>query len=126
MSVNGPMAKTLEDITLFSKVVVDAQPWLVDPKCLPIPWRDVETKNKLKIAVLWHDRVVTPNPPVARALKETTEKLKKAGHELVEWDPVLHAKAIDFLVSVTSPVPNDPKRSNHPRVVCLSQTAAKA
>lgn len=100
MSVNGPMARTLEDITLFSKAVVDAQPWLVDPKCVPILWRTMEPLKKLKIAVLWNDGVVAPTPPVARALKETVEKLKSAGHELVEWDPVLHPKALNFLVSV--------------------------
>jgi amidase len=93
------MAKTLEDMTFYSKTVVDSQPWLVDPKCVPIPWRTVEPKQKLKIAVLWNDRVVAPTPPVARALRETVEKLKAAGHEIVEWDPVLHPKAVEFLVS---------------------------
>ncbi|KAJ4292734.1 hypothetical protein N0V90_009397 [Kalmusia sp. IMI 367209] len=98
MSVNGPMAKSLEDIIFYSKAVVDAQPWLVDPKVLPIPWRSVEHKSTLKIAVLWNDGLVVPTPPVTRALKETVEKLKAAGHEIVgDWDPVLHPKALDIL-----------------------------
>ncbi|KAL5426941.1 hypothetical protein PMIN06_009817 [Paraphaeosphaeria minitans] len=98
MSVNGPMAKSLEDITFYSRAVIDAQPWLVDPKCLPIPWRPAERKSKLKIAVLWHDGVVHPTPPVARALKETVEKLQVAGHEIVgAWDPVQHPKALELL-----------------------------
>ncbi|KAF2017663.1 acetamidase [Aaosphaeria arxii CBS 175.79] len=96
-SVNGPMARTLDDMILFAKTVVDAQPWLVDPKCLPIPWRTVEPKPKLKIAVLWHDGIVAPTPPVARALRETVDKLKQAGHEIVEWQPNLHPKALDLL-----------------------------
>lgn len=93
------MGKTLDDIKLFSKAVVDAQPWLVDPKCLPIPWREIEPKTKLKIAVLWNDGVVLPTPPVARAMQETVEKLKAAGHEIVDWNPKLHPKAVEFLVS---------------------------
>lgn len=97
-SVNGPMARTLEDIALYSEAVIDAQPWLVDPKCIPIPWRHVEPKRRLKIAALWNDGVVAPTPPVARALKVTVEKLKAAGHEIVDWDPRLHAKAIELLV----------------------------
>lgn len=98
MSVNGPMAKRLEDITFYSKAVIDAQSWLVDPKVIPIPWRPVEYKNKLRIAVLWNDGIVVPTPPVTRALKETVEKLKEAGHEIVgAWDPVLHSKAVDIL-----------------------------
>ncbi|KAL1612637.1 hypothetical protein SLS60_000866 [Paraconiothyrium brasiliense] len=98
MSVNGPMAKSLEDITYYSKAVVDAQPWLIDPKCLPIPWRPAERKSKLKIAVLWNDGIVQPTPPVTRALKETVEKLQAAGHEVVgAWDPVQHLKAVELL-----------------------------
>ncbi|KAF2751605.1 amidase [Sporormia fimetaria CBS 119925] len=99
-SVNGPMAKTLEDVVFYSKTVVDAQPWTVDPKCVPIPWRSVEPKPKLKIAVIWNDGIVTPTPPVARAMKETVEKLKNAGHEVVEWDPALHATALQYLAGM--------------------------
>ena len=93
------MGKTLDDIILYAKTVVDSQPWLLDPKCLPIPWRTVEPKKKLKIAVLWNDKIVAPTPPVTRALKETVEKLKKAGHEICEWDPELHPQAVEILVS---------------------------
>jgi amidase len=93
------MAKTLDDITLFAKTIVDSQPWQLDPKCVPIPWRQIENKKQLKIAVLWNDGTVIPTPPVTRALKETVEKLQKAGHEIVEWDPVLHPKAMELLVS---------------------------
>ena len=103
MSVNGPMAKSLEDITFYSKAVVDTQPWLVDPKVLPIPWRRIERKSKLRIAVLWDDGIVRPTPPVTRALEETVERLKAAGHEIVgTWDPTLHRKAIEILVSLLS------------------------
>ncbi|KAH7080113.1 amidase signature domain-containing protein [Paraphoma chrysanthemicola] len=96
-SVNGPMAKTLEDITLYSKAIVDAQPWTLDPKMLPIPWRETEVGKRLKIAVLWNDGICLPTPPVTRALKETSESLKQAGHEIVEWDPKLHRTALELL-----------------------------
>jgi amidase len=96
-SVNGPMAKTLEDITMYSKAVINAQPWLLDPKMLPIPWRQVERKKKLKIAVLWNDGICMPTPPVTRALQTTTESLRQAGHEIIEWDPKLHGKALELL-----------------------------
>jgi amidase len=100
-SVNGPMAKTLEDIMIYSKAIIDAQPWKLDPKMLPIPWRTVEPPKKLKMAVLWNDGICMPTPPVIRALKETVDKLKKAGHELVEWDPKLHPTALELLVSMS-------------------------
>lgn len=96
-SVNGPLARTLEDITMYTKAVIDTQPWLVDPKCLPIPWRPVEVALKLKIAVLWSDGVVTPTPPVRRALATTVERLRKAGHEVVDWTPDGHPEALSLL-----------------------------
>lgn len=103
MSVNGPMAMNLEDVIFYSKAVVDAQAWLMDPKVLPIPWRPVERKGKLRIAVLWNDGIVRPTPPVNRALNETVEKLKAAGHEIVgTWDPTLHRKGVELLVSSLS------------------------
>ncbi|KAF5001348.1 hypothetical protein FGRMN_1105 [Fusarium graminum] len=96
-SVNGPLAKTLQDIQLYSKAVIDAQPWLLDPKCLPIPWRPAQLPTKLKIAFMWHDGMVQPTPPVARALKIAREKLGKAGHTILEWDPVDQKEGADLL-----------------------------
>ncbi|GAM85567.1 hypothetical protein ANO11243_035740 [Dothideomycetidae sp. 11243] len=96
-SVNGPMARTLNDIKLFARVVVGAEPWRVDPKCVPIPWRDITLPKKLKIGVLWHDDVSRPTPPVQRALKHTAERLRKSGHEIVDWPPDLHKELLDIM-----------------------------
>lgn len=122
-SVNGPMAKTLEDVKMYSKIIIDAQPWLVDPKMLPIPWRPAELKSKLKIAVLWNDGICQPTPPVTRALKETLEKLKKAGHEIIEWDPKLHATALQLLVRTLNT--SESPQANSSRGACLWQMAVK-
>jgi amidase len=97
-SVNGPLARTLADISFYTKAIIDSEPWLVDPKCVPIPWRVVEPPSKLKIGVLWNDGVVTPTPPVKRALVATVEKLHEAGHEIVDWSPEGHDKALSLLV----------------------------
>lgn len=91
------MGKTLQDITMYSKAIIDSKPWILDPRMLPIPWRPAELNKKLKIAVLWNDGLCHPTPPVRRALKTVTEKLKAAGHEIVDWDPKLHPKAVQCL-----------------------------
>ena len=96
-SVHGPMARSVADLKLFAQSVVEAGPWLKDPKCIEIPWRPVILPERLKIAVLWHDGVVQPTPPVARALREVAERLKKRGHEVVEWDAKGHATATELL-----------------------------
>ncbi|TQV92648.1 fatty-acid amide hydrolase [Cordyceps javanica] len=95
MSVNGPMARTLEDIAMYSRVVIDSQPWLRDAKCHPLPWKPLELPRKLRIGVMWDDTLVRPTPPVARALRHTVTKLLRAGHDVVDWQPT------DMLQSLT-------------------------
>ncbi|CAI6339842.1 unnamed protein product [Periconia digitata] len=96
-SVNGPMARELRDVEMYCRTVVSAEPWRKDPKCIPIPWREQHLPKTLKIAVCWADGVVKPTPPVTRALHETVSALKAAGHDIVEWDPTLHAQGLALL-----------------------------
>ncbi|TWU70433.1 hypothetical protein ED733_000306 [Metarhizium rileyi] len=96
-SVNGPMARTLDDIAMYTETVVGGQPWLLDPRCLPIPWRDVKLPNKLKVAVMWHDNMVRPTPPVTRALGDVVSRLRAAGHQVVDWDPVDQREGLALL-----------------------------
>ena len=98
-SVNGPLGRSLADITLYTKAVIDSEPWLRDPKCLPIPWRPCQLPKKLKIAVLWSDGIVTPTQPVQRALAITVDRLCEAGHEVIQWGYEGHAEALSLLVS---------------------------
>ncbi|EOD52200.1 putative acetamidase protein [Neofusicoccum parvum UCRNP2] len=72
-------------------------PWNVDPRLFPVPWRKELAelpKKPLKLAFIFDDGVVKPQPPVARAIREVAEKLKAAGHEVVEWDTSLHEEGI--------------------------------
>ncbi|KAB5518012.1 amidase signature domain-containing protein [Coniochaeta sp. 2T2.1] len=89
-SVNGPMARCLADLELWMRVVVGAEPWWRDPKVLEMPYRTVTLPSKLKIAVLWDNGIVTPTPPVARALKTVVEKLKAKGHDIIDWPSKYH------------------------------------
>lgn len=98
LAVNGPMARTLSDVVFYSKTVVDSQPWLRDPKCLPVPWRAVELPERLRIGVMWHDAVVRPTPPVRRALQDAVDKLRAAGHDVVDWDPVDQNEGVELLM----------------------------
>lgn len=91
------MARSVADLRLFCKNVANAGPWLKDPKCIEIPWRDITLPKRLKIAVLWNDGVVKPTPPVQRALHEVSEKLKGKDYEIVNWDPQGHAQALQLI-----------------------------
>ncbi|KAI1799554.1 amidase [Daldinia bambusicola] len=96
-SVNGPLTRTLADLELYARAVVAAEPWLLDPRCLPIPWRAVSLPPKLKIGVMWHDGVVLPTPPVTRALRHAVAKLQAAGHEVVEWSPEDQGRGVKLM-----------------------------
>lgn len=86
-SVIGPLATSLADIELFMKVVVNSHTWEKDPKVFPLEWKSITpTKSeKFRFGIMWSDGLITPHPPITRALKEAVDTLKNAGHEVVEW-----------------------------------------
>ncbi|KAK5119961.1 hypothetical protein LTR85_007037 [Meristemomyces frigidus] len=96
-SVHGPMARSVADLRLWAENVANAGPWLKDPKCIELPWKQVELKSKPKIAVLWDNGMVTPTPPVSRALRNVVEVLKSKGYEIVNWSAEGHKEASDLL-----------------------------
>ncbi|KAI4175980.1 MAG: hypothetical protein LQ343_001262 [Gyalolechia ehrenbergii] len=107
VAVIGPLSTSLEGVKLFMKTVLSAKPWLVEPSCLPIPWRDGEdhlpTRNgkKLKVAVLWSDEIVKPHPPVTRALKEVVHKMEGIPEiEVTTWNPYKHDEAWEIIASI--------------------------
>jgi len=89
-SVYSPMARTLDDLTYFTRAVMGMKPWTYDYTVHPISWRtDVEEEysrpdRKLRVGVLRTDGVVDPSPACARALREVEEALRKEGHHVVE------------------------------------------
>ena len=107
VAVIGPLSTSLEGIKLFMKTVLAAKPWMVEPSLLPIPWEESQSisaaspTKKLRVGVLWSDEIVTPNPPITRALKEVVEKLKEVKEvELVDWKPYKHDEAWEIISSL--------------------------
>ncbi|KAJ5220315.1 Amidase [Penicillium chermesinum] len=95
-SVAGPMSCSLASIEGYMEALPAARPWEVDPQTAPIPWRsDLASlrAKRLKIGFLIDDGMVKVQPPIARAMRETVEALRAAGHEVIEWDASSHAHA---------------------------------
>ncbi|PNS20958.1 Fatty-acid amide hydrolase 1 [Sphaceloma murrayae] len=92
-SVFSPMARTLSDLTYFSRALIQCKPWKYDHTVHPIPWRDevytstTSSSRKLRIGVLRTDGVIDPSPACARALQIAVSALQSAGHEVVELAP---------------------------------------
>ncbi|KAJ5528133.1 hypothetical protein N7513_012292, partial [Penicillium frequentans] len=98
--VAGPMASSLATTEYFMQSLLASKPWDIDPSAIPIPWRTElatpPTDRKLKIGVVIDDGVVKPQPPVTRAMNETIQALRAAGHEIIEWNTTLHAPATEM------------------------------
>lgn len=79
------MGTSLATTEYFMKSLLTSKPWEIDPTAIPIPWReDLATPPKdrnLKLGFVFDDGVVKPQPPVARAMRETVQALRAAGHE---------------------------------------------
>jgi len=114
LCVIGPMSTSLGGVKVFMKSIIDRQPWLIQPSCIPLPWRDEQSwlpqredgSKRLKVAVLWDDGVVKPHPPVLRALREVSEKLRASENiEVVDWKPYKHDYAWEVIVSGAVSIP---------------------
>jgi len=63
-AVYSPMARTLEDLETFWEAIFSMK-HLYTPKCLPIPWRDIDLSHtKLKWGVMWQDGTSCINLPL--------------------------------------------------------------
>ncbi|EAW06572.1 putative general amidase GmdA [Aspergillus clavatus NRRL 1] len=111
LSVIGPLASTARSLRLLFKGVLSQEPWFHDPLVAEIPWRDdiesatralVEQSatdpSKLAFAMMSHDGMVKPHPPIVRAMRIVEETLKKLGHKIIEWKPPSHSIAVDLAV----------------------------
>ncbi|KAJ9605734.1 hypothetical protein H2200_009583 [Cladophialophora chaetospira] len=87
-SVFSPMARTLDDLTYFTRVFIGMKPWEVDYTVHPIPWRqeayDQALEEKpLRIGLMTTDGVIEPSPAIARGLEITASALRSQGHEVI-------------------------------------------
>ena len=93
LSVVGPLAHSAGTLRLVIKSILSQQPWLYDPLCFELPWRDEQEKEvleitsgnsstKLAFGVMKDDGVVTPYPPVQRAISLVVDKLVQLGHKV--------------------------------------------
>ncbi|KAI0828980.1 general amidase GmdA [Trametes gibbosa] len=101
----GPLATSARDLALFARVMLQHEPWLVEPPLLEMPWRQDAADGsggpaKLTIAVLWDDGVVAPHPPILAALARTRDALLAAGHDVISWEPVDHQAAWDLILKM--------------------------
>lgn len=97
--------------------LLKSDPWNIDPGAIPIPWRKElaapPTNSKLRLGVVFDDGVVKPQPPVARAMRETVDALRAAGHEGI---PIILPYSIYSNKLHANPNPSNRMGHNAPRL----------
>ncbi|CAI7617142.1 unnamed protein product [Penicillium crustosum] len=87
-SVFSPMARTLNDLTYFTRAIIRMEPWKYEHTVHPIAWRsevESEAQNKpLRVGLMTSDGVVPPTPAIERAIATTVAALTEAGHTVSE------------------------------------------
>ena len=102
LSVVGPLATTAPALKLVFKSILSQSPWLYDPLVVDMPWRHqaehdlghLASHGKLSFGVLKTDGIVSPQPPVARAIQMVADAMSKHGHKVVEWKPPSHERGL--------------------------------
>ena len=107
LGTSGPLSTSLAGLKIFMKTVIDGVPSAFEPTPPPLPWTEwtepFTSSRKLHIAVMWDDGIVTPHPPVRRALEETVKKLRQANNvQVTDWKPWKHDYAWDLCVGSIS------------------------
>ena len=109
LSVVGPLATTARSVKLLTKAILSQNPWLYDPLVVELPWRDAQEQavydiikatssdQQLSFGVFKSDGVVSPQPPVARAVDMVVAALEKCGHKILEWKPPSHEKLLGIV-----------------------------
>ncbi|KAI6025550.1 amidase signature domain-containing protein [Pisolithus marmoratus] len=96
----GPMARSIEDCDLFSRIAFGQ----LDParRVTPVPYRPVELPKKLKFGYYFWDSLTRSSPATVRAIQETVNALRKSGHECVEFSTLLPHSAMEVFVGLVS------------------------
>jgi fatty acid amide hydrolase len=85
----GPMGRCVDDLVLFMRSVWKRELFIRDPTIPPLPF-DVELYKstqgrKLTFGYYIDDFHFECSPPVKRVMQETIQKLRDAGHKVVEF-----------------------------------------
>ena len=84
----GPCVHSMQDLKLFTKLILTHPTLPYEPTTILPYWNEppppAPTRH-LRIALISTDDVVTPHPPIQRALRETSAKLQAAGHTVFEF-----------------------------------------
>ncbi|KAJ9609603.1 hypothetical protein H2200_005931 [Cladophialophora chaetospira] len=85
---SGPNCHSMADVKLVTEILLTHYGLPFEPTAVRLPWKQIPAPaEKLSFGLMTSDSCVTPQPSIARALREIAEKLREAGHEVIEFSP---------------------------------------
>ncbi|GJN89051.1 hypothetical protein Rhopal_002025-T1 [Rhodotorula paludigena] len=100
----GPMGRSVADVELLSRVMLDASVDLAQSETglLPLAYRSVKLPKKLRIGYFTNDGFCRASPACQRAVRATVEALRREGHDCVKFEPPSPIEAMEHFVALTS------------------------
>ncbi|KAJ6488681.1 amidase [Mycena vitilis] len=95
VTVVGPMARSVEDLDIFSRVAFGVQGRSYG--LAPMPYREAKLPERLRF-----DNYIKVSPANKRAVMETVAALKAHGHDCIEIEVPDPMEAFDIFVGITS------------------------
>ena len=81
-ATTGPNCHSMADLKLVAQVLLTHHGLPFETTAVRLPWKQIPAMTeKLCFGMVTTDGCVTPQPPIARALRETAARLRGAGHE---------------------------------------------
>jgi amidase len=82
--VAGPLCHSIRDARLFLETVIQKKYFDLDFTTTPVPWREQSVESPLVIGLLSEAPDQPVSPSIRRAVVTAAEKLKAAGHTIIE------------------------------------------
>jgi amidase len=87
--VTGPMSRSVDGLEVYMRALLDLKPWEWDYTCSELPWNEqaynqAANNPRACIGIVHHDGVMTPHPPIQRAVREVKQALLDTGHEVLD------------------------------------------
>jgi amidase len=82
------------------KALIDQEPWTRDAGCVPMPWQTWQLPAKLCLG--YFNGFLPAAPACQRAVNIAVEKLRVAGHDVVEFEPPRVFDAFVFYLALVS------------------------
>lgn len=87
--VAGPLSRSVDGLEVYTRSLLHLNPWEWDHTCSNLPWNEqaysaAANNPRACIGIIRNDGVISPHPPIQRALEEVKQALVDAGHEVIE------------------------------------------